>query len=216
MSPKSLIPLVVLLSLVACQEKGQPVSPAPAPAPGGSPEAVAVAGKAPENFRVRFETSCGDFVIEAHRAWAPIGVDRFHTLVTKGFFDECRFFRVAKGFVVQFGLNGDPTTNSHWANAEIRDDPVKAGNKKKTVCFATAGPNTRTSQLFINLKDNGRLDGMGFAAFGEVVEGWETVEKINGEYGESPDQGRINAEGNAYLNREFPRLDYIRKATVLP
>jgi len=206
--------LLVVVSLIACQKKDTP-APTP-PAPVGQPAVAPSAGSAPAEFKVRFETSAGDFVVSVVRANAPIGADRFHTLVTKGFYDGCRFFRVAKGFVVQFGLNGDPTLNSHWSEAAIRDDPVRMSNKAKTLCFATAGPNTRTSQLFINLKDNGRLDGMGFAAFGEVVEGWDSVEKINGEYGEDPDQGRINAEGNVYLEKQFPRLDYIRRATVLP
>ncbi len=174
-----------------------------------------MAGTAPETFKVRFETTAGEFVVEAKRELAPVGVDRFHDLVTQGYYDGCRFFRVVPNFVVQFGMHGDPKTGAKWRKADIKDDPVKGSNRKKTVCFATAGPDTRTTQLFINLRDNGRLDGMGFAAFGEVVEGFEVVEKINPEYGEKPRQDLIDKRGNEYLAESFPRLDYIKRAAVI-
>ncbi len=176
---------------------------------------------APDTFKTRFETSQGDFVVEAHRDWAPRGVDRFHELVTTGFFDEARFFRVLKGFVVQFGIHRDPVTAAKWRNSKIDDDPVNNPNGRGTLTFATSGPNSRTTQLFVNLGDNRRLDGMGFAAFGEVIEGLEVVDKLHGGYGEGapsgngPEQGRIQAEGNAYLEREFPKLDFVKTATIL-
>jgi len=175
---------------------------------------------APDTFKARFQTSRGEFVIEANRAWAPRGADRFHELATTGFFDEARFFRVLAGFVVQFGINKDPVTAAKWRNEKIPDDPVTQTNARGTITFATAGPNTRTTQLFINLADNGRLDGMGFSAFGRVTEGMDVVDKLYDGYGEGapsgngPDQGRIQTEGNAYLERDFPELDFIRSVTV--
>jgi len=171
--------------------------------------------KSPEVFKVRFETSKGEIVIQVHRAWAPRGADRFRELVEAGFFDGCRFFRVVPGFVVQFGLNGDPKLNAKWRNKRIPDDPVLHENLKGTITFATAGPNTRTTQLFINLVDNTNLDSMGFSPFGEVVKGMDVVEKIYAGYGERPQQPMIEAQGNAYLQKEFPKLDYIKKAEIL-
>src|SRR3989442_15009815 len=170
--------------------------------------------QAPEKFKAKFDTSKGAFVVEVHRDWAPKGADRFYNLVKNGFFDNTRFFRVVPNFMVQFGLNGDPTVQSVWRAANLKDDPGKESNKKGYVTFATAGPNTRTTQVFINFKDNGFLDSQGFAPFGQVVSGMDVVEKITSQYGESPNQGRIQAEGNAYLTKEFPKLDFIKKATI--
>jgi len=171
---------------------------------------------APEKFRVKCETSQGTFVIDVQRKWSPIGADRFHALVKAGYYDECRFFRVVPNFVVQFGMNGDPKTQKKW-DVEIKDDPVVVSNKKGYVTFAkSAKPNSRTTQLFINLRDNAFLDGMQFAPFGVVSEGMDVVLKINSEYGQKPQQGQIQAQGNAYLKKEFPKLDFIKKATIVP
>ena len=171
---------------------------------------------APATFRANFETSAGVFVIEVTKAWAPKGADRFYNLVKYGFYDGTRFFRVVSTFMVQFGINGDPKINEAWREANLTDDPVTQSNKRGFITFATSGPNSRTTQVFINFKDNGFLDGQGFAPFGQVVEGMEVVDKLNGEYGEAPSraQGAIQAEGNAFLAKNFPRLDYIKKATI--
>lgn len=178
------------------------------------PEAVTTPA-APEVFRVKFDTSKGVFVVEAHRAWAPNGADRFYDLVKQKFFDDTRFFRVVKGFMVQFGISGDPKTAESWRAKMIPDDPVKEGNVRGNISFAMAGPGTRTTQVFINFADNSQsLDPQGFAAFGRVVSGMDVVDQINSQYGESPDQGRIQAEGNDYLKQAFPNLDYIKTARV--
>src|SRR5262245_32986474 len=170
--------------------------------------------QAPPAYKAKFDTSKGVFVIEVHRDWAPKGADRFYNLVKNGFYDDTRFFRVVPDFMVQFGLNGDPNIQKTWSNASITDDPKKQSNKKGYVTFATRGANTRTTQVFINFKDNSFLDAQGFTPFGEVVTGMDVVEKITSQYGEKPNQGSINAEGNAYLNKELPKLDYVKKATV--
>lgn len=178
--------------------------------------------QAPAVFKANFDTSKGQFVIEVHRDWAPIGADRFYNLVKNGFYDDVRFFRVIPGFMAQFGIHGNPSVQSAWRPAQIKDDAVKQSNTRGMVVFATAGPNTRTTQLFINFGDNTGLDKQGFAPFGRVVQGMDVVDKIYGGYGEGaprgkgPDQGRIQAEGNAYLTKEFPRLDYIKAATIAP
>lgn len=169
---------------------------------------------AEDNFRVRFETTAGPFVMEVRPEWAPRGATQFRELVEANFYEGCRFFRVVPNFVVQFGINGNPVTHGGWAQP-IADDEVKHSNTKGTVTFATSGANTRTTQLFINLGDNASLDSQGFSPFGEIVEGMENVEKINAEYGEDPNQGQIESEGNAYLEREFPRLDYIKSTEIL-
>ena len=174
--------------------------------------------KAPDTYKARFDTSAGAFVIQVNRAWAPLGADRFYNLVKNGFFDNTRFFRVVPNFMVQFGIHGDPSIAAPWKDADITDDPVTQGNKRGTITFANAGPNTRSSQVFINFKDNTFLDApsRGFAPFGEIVSGMEAVDKINAEYGEKPDQGLIQSQGNAYLTKAFPRLDYVKKATIVP
>lgn len=169
---------------------------------------------APATYKAAFDTSAGRFVVEVHRDWAPKGADRFYNLVKNGFYDNCRFFRVVPNFMVQFGLNGDPGIQAVWRNANITDDPVKESNKRGSITFATAGPNTRTTQVFINFKDNGGLDRQGFAPFGQVVEGMDVVDKINAQYREEPNQAMIQSQGNAYLQKNFPKLDYIKKATI--
>jgi peptidyl-prolyl cis-trans isomerase A (cyclophilin A) len=176
--------------------------------------------KAPDTYRARFDTSAGVFVIEVNRASAPLGADRFYNLVKNGFYDEARFFRAIEGFMVQFGIHGDPAVSAVWRNARIQDDPVKGTNAPMTITFATAGPNTRTTQVFINFGNNAALDKQGFAPFGKVVQGSDVVNKIFTGYGEGaprgkgPEQGRVQMEGNAYLTKEFPKLDYIKKATI--
>jgi peptidyl-prolyl cis-trans isomerase A (cyclophilin A) len=177
--------------------------------------------QSPDSFRVAFQTSKGRFVIQAHRAWSPKGADRFYYLATHGYYDGVKFFRNVPDFMVQFGIHGDPQVNDVWQQLNIPDDPVKHSNLPGTVTYAMGGPNTRTVQIFINKKDNSRLDPMGFAPFGLVVEGMDVVRALNEEYGEAPpagvgpDQGRIQAEGNAYLNRWFPRLDSVLTARVI-
>jgi peptidyl-prolyl cis-trans isomerase A (cyclophilin A) len=169
---------------------------------------------APATFSAQFDTSVGPFVVQVHRAWAPKGADRFYNLVKNGFFNDARFFRVLPNFMVQFGINGDPSIQTAWREANITDDPVTQSNKRGYITFATAGPGTRTTQVFINFKDNAGLDAQGFAPFGQVVSGMEVVDKINAEYRENPEQGRIQMQGNAYLTRAFPRLDYVKRATI--
>lgn len=178
--------------------------------------------KAPESFKVKVETTKGSFTIAVTRSLAPNGADRFYNLVRSGYFKDIALFRVISGFMCQFGIHGDPKVAAAWRDAKIQDDPVKASNIRGAVTFAMAGPDTRTTQFFINFGDNARLDGMGFPSFGKVTEGMDVVDKINSEYGEGapsgrgPDQGRVQREGNTYLKKEFPNLDYIKSATVLP
>ena len=174
----------------------------------------ALTEQAPATYKAKFDTSKGPFVIEVHRAWAPKGADRFYNLVKNGFFDDTRFFRVVPDFMVQFGIHGDPAIQKNWANANIQDDPKNQSNKKGFVTFATRGPNTRTTQIFVNYKDNAFLDSQGFTPFGQVVTGLDVVEKINSQYGEKPNQGSIQSQGNAYLNKDFPKLDFVKKATI--
>ena len=174
----------------------------------------ALTEQAPATYKAKFDTSKGPFVIEVHRAWAPKGADRFYNLVKNGFFDDTRFFRVVPDFMVQFGIHGDPAIQKNWANANIQDDSKNQSNKKGFVTFATRGPNTRTTQIFVNYKDNAFLDSQGFTPFGQVVTGLDVVEKINSQYGEKPNQGSIQSQGNAYLNKDFPKLDFVKKATI--
>jgi len=171
---------------------------------------------APANFRVELETSRGPIEIEVIRAEAPIGADRFYNLVKSGYFQGASFFRVVPGFVVQFGLAADPAVTKAWKKS-IADDPVRTANRRGTLAFATTpSPNSRTTQLFINLGDNRKLDQMGFAPFGRIVRGMDTVDRLYAEYGESPDQDLIEAQGNAYLTKDFPLLDYIKTARIVP
>lgn len=185
-----------------------------------NPADPAFQAQAPDSFRARFATTNGDFVIAVHRAWAPLGADRFYNLVRSGYFDGVRFFRVMPGFMAQFGIHGDTAVTTAWRERRIQDDPVRRTNVRGMATFATAGPGTRTTQIFINYGNNDRLDGMGFAPFGQVVEGMEVVDSLYGAYGEGaprgrgPDQFRLNVEGEKYLARQFPKLDKINKATV--
>jgi peptidyl-prolyl cis-trans isomerase A (cyclophilin A) len=178
--------------------------------------------KAPDTFKARFDTTKGSFTVEVTRSLSPNGADRFYNLVKSGFFKDVAFFRVVPGFMVQFGMHGDPKVTAAWRDASIPDDPVKGSNTRGTITFAMGGPNTRTTQLFINFADNTRLDGMGFPPFGKVIEGMDVVDKINGEYGDMPQQGGtgpnpgyIAMQGNAYLKKSFPNLDYIKSATIV-
>jgi peptidyl-prolyl cis-trans isomerase A (cyclophilin A) len=187
---------------------------------GNLSDPAALNAKAPAVYQAKFDTSKGPFVVEVHRDWAPRGADRFYNLVKNGFFDNARFFRVIEGFMVQFGINGDPNIAGVWRDADIKDDPVKQSNERGTITFATAGPNTRTTQVFINFGDNAGLDGQGFSPFGKVVSGMEVVDSLYGGYGEGapngngPDQGRLQSQGNAYLEQDFPKLDFIKTATI--
>ena len=177
---------------------------------------AALKAKAPETFKAKFDTTKGVFVVEVKRAWAPIGADRFYNLVKNGFFDKIKFFRVVPNFVVQFGMHADPAISAKWRDANIMDEKVITGNKRGFLTYAKSGqPNSRSTQFFINLGDNERLDAMGFSAFGRVVQGMEVVDKLYSGYGESPDQQQIAAEGNAYLNKEFPKLDSVKTATIV-
>ena len=182
---------------------------------GDKKDPASLKEQAPAMYKAAFDTSAGKFVVEVHRAWAPNGADRFYNLVKSGFFDETRFFRVVPNFMVQFGINGDPAVASAWQNANLKDDPATGhGNKKGFVTFATRGKDTRTTQVFVNFKDNGFLDAQGFTPFGEVTVGMDVVEKINDSYGEKPNQGSIQSQGNVYLKAQFPKLDYVKKATI--
>ncbi len=177
---------------------------------------------APNEYKVKFETTAGDFTAKIHRDWAPQGADRFYNLVKIGYYDNIAFFRVIDGFMAQFGLHGNPDITAKWRNARIDDDPVKESNTRGRLTFATAGPNTRTTQLFINFGNNASLDRQGFAPFGEIVDGgMEVVDKIHSGYGEGaprgrgPSQSKIQQEGNEYLKQGFPELDYIKSATIV-
>ncbi len=189
---------------------------------GSLADPAALNEKAPPTYKAKFDTSKGAFVIEVHRDWAPNGADRFYNLVKNGFFNDARFFRVISGFMVQFGINGDPKISGVWRDADIKDDPVKESNKRGLVTFATAGPNTRTTQVFINFGNNTGLDDQGFSPFGQVISGMDVVDQLYSEYGEGapsgqgPDQGLVQTQGNAYLAKGFPKLDFIHKATIEP
>ena len=215
----ALLALIALqLIPVACKDKTPPPPPGAAvPTPPSPPLDAA----SPESFRVKFVTTKGDFTVEVTRAWAPKGADRFYRLVTEGYFKDIRFFRVLPGFMAQFGASGNPELNARMANLQIPDDPVTQSNKRGMVTFAMAGPNTRSNQFFINYGDNARLDSQGFPPFGKVVDGMKAVDAMYGGYGEGapnglgPGQDSIAAKGNEYLERAFPKLDYIKSATIV-
>lgn len=179
--------------------------------------------KAPDNFRVKFETTAGDFQVDVVRDWSPHGVDRFYNLVKIGYFEDVAFYRVMKGFMAQFGFHGDPAVNKAWSSAFIVDDPVKMSNTTGRLVFANMGrPNSRSTQFFINYGENRNLDNMGFAPFGEVVgDGMDVVRALYGDYGEcaprgrGPHQGYLSQQGNAYLKENFPKLDYIKNVVLI-
>lgn len=177
---------------------------------------AALNAQAPATYDVKFVTTQGDFTVHVTRAWSPLGADRFYNLVKAGFYNGQILFRVVPNFVVQFGLSGDPKINAAWQNANIKDDAKKHSNTKGTITFATAGPNTRTTQVFINLANNANLDNMGFTPFGEVS-GMDVVEHFYGGYADQPTghQGEISSQGNAYLEKNFPKLDKIKSATIV-
>lgn len=187
--------------------------------PGVKPIPANATATAPAKFKARFKTTKGDIVLEVTRDWAPLGADRFYNLVKIGYFQDIAVFRVIAGFMAQFGIHGDPSISAQWRSAQIMDDPVKQSNARGYITYAMAGPNTRTTQFFINFGDNRNLDGMGFAPFGRVIEGMDVVDNIYNGYGEGaprgrgPDQGRIQMQGNAYMKAEFPQLDYILSAS---
>ncbi|HTB76292.1 MAG TPA: peptidylprolyl isomerase [Polyangiaceae bacterium] len=243
--PLASVSLLASLALAACSkatpEPGQSSSSgaettaaaSSAPAPGGSAALASVlhpalldpanaTDTAPDVYKAKFTTSKGAFVVEVHRDWAPHGADRFYDLVKLGYFDDTRFFRAVDGFMVQFGINGDPAVNAKWQSANVTDDPVKGSNKRGFMSFAqTNMPNSRSTQVFINYADNARLDGMRFAPFAEVVQGMDIVDSLYKGYGEGapggmgPDQGRVQAQGNAYLDKSFPKLDAIKHAEIV-
>ncbi len=219
----------LLISMLACgialaqtptpaPKKAAPAAPKKA-APAAAPDLLkpgTLKAKAPEVYKVKFTTTKGDVIIQVNRVWAPIGSDRFYNLVKGGFYKDAAFFRIVPRFVAQFGIPARPDVAAAWDHAYLVDDRVTQSNKRGTLTFATAGPNTRTTQIFINYSDNTSLDAQGFAPFGTVIEGMDIVDKFFAGYGESPDQGRITAQGKAYLDRSFPNLDRIVNAVVMP
>jgi peptidyl-prolyl cis-trans isomerase A (cyclophilin A) len=215
------VSILLSASLLAQAPAGATVGKEPPRGPGNRVSLLNPASlhaKAPDVYKAQFTTTKGDFIVEVHRDWAVNGADRFYNLVKNGFYTDASFFRALPGFVVQFGMNAKPAVEAVWQKANIRDDAVKQSNKKGYVVFATAGPNTRTTQIFINLGDNSQLDSQGFAPFGMVVEGMDVVEKFYNGYGDpprGPDQGRIAAEGKAYLDKNFPQLDSIKTAKIV-
>ncbi|MDX6769972.1 MAG: peptidylprolyl isomerase [Elusimicrobiota bacterium] len=229
--------LLAVLTLAGCNKPASEGSsstpdaaPAAAPAAASIPAAASnpallapekATEKAPETFKVRLDTTQGPVVIAVTRAWSPLGADRFYNLVKLGYYDGVAFFRVLGGFMAQTGIHGDPAVNVKWRGARFPDDPMGVkSNTRGMVTFATAGPQSRTSQIFFNYGDNSNLDPMGFTPFGQVVEGMERLDKLYNGYGEGapsgpgPDQGRVQNEGNAYLKAEYPKLDYIKTARL--
>ena len=221
------LPLLALVSLAtACRHAPVAEDPSRAVARRRTllldPDAAFWRTPAPDTIHVRLETSKGTVVIEAYRDWAPIGVDRFYGLVRAGFFDDSRFFRVLPGYIAQFGIPGDPAVTAVWADRALADDPPRQSNLRGTVAYAMRGPNDRRTQLYINLADNIRNDREPFAVLGRVVYGMDVVDRLEGEYGERSGGGmrggkqeRVLREGNTYLDREFPRLDRIVRATIV-
>ncbi len=186
---------------------------------GGKKSAAMKPG--PAQYKVRMDTTKGPVVVLVHRDWSPLGADHFYELVNMHFYDGNYFFRALRGFVVQWGINGDPNVNKTWSQIPINDDPPRVSNKIGTVVYAAAGPNTRTTELFINLADNSRLDAQGFSPFGEVIQGMDNVMNFYTGYGEGPPSGTGPAQpaieqiGNPYLEEHFPKLDHIIKARII-
>jgi peptidyl-prolyl cis-trans isomerase A (cyclophilin A) len=212
----------LLIMMFACGiALAQTKSPAPAAkkgAPVAAPDLLkpnTLRAKAPDVYKVKFTTTKGDVIIQVNRGWAPLGADRFFNLVKNGFYKDAAFFRIVPRFVAQFGIAARPEVSAAWDRAYIADDRVIQSNKRGTLTFATAGPGTRTTQIFINFSDNAALDSQGFSPFGTVIEGMDLVDKFFSGYGESPDQGRITAQGKAYLDRSFPNLDRILNAVIM-
>jgi peptidyl-prolyl cis-trans isomerase A (cyclophilin A) len=210
---RALAAVLVSVAMTGCSSSPEP--------PKKEAKAPAKPETAPDVFQVNLDTSKGPVTIEVHRDWAPIGADHFYSLVKTGFYDGDRFFRVVRNFVVQFGISGDPSVNRLWSNLNLPDDPVKQHNVRGTISYATSGPNTRSTQVFINLKDNrSSLDGTGFAPFGKVTAGMDVVDSFYNSYGDMPPRGQgpdptqIEVQGNDYLTNHFPRLDYIKKAGI--
>jgi cyclophilin family peptidyl-prolyl cis-trans isomerase len=211
----SLIAVAAVAVLCSCGEKSPPPPPPPpAAAAASAAPATPAAPTTPDSFRVAFETTRGRFVIQVNTAWAPKGAERFRELTQAGFFNKEKFFRTIPDFVTQFGLSANPSDNKTW-DKPILDDPVHGTNARGTFVFATQGPNTRTHQFFINLKDNANLDAMGFAPLGRIVEGMAVVDSLYGGYGEDPNQTLIQMQGNTYLDRTFPKLDEIKSAKII-
>ena len=207
----------MLILAVGAALFAQTEAPKAAPAKPNLLNPATMKATAPATFTVQFETTKGPFTVRVTRAWAPNGADHFYNLVRAGFFTDAAFFRVIPGFMAQFGISARPEVSKIWANSNIQDDPVKQSNKRGTVTFAqTSARNSRSTQLFINYGDNSQLDSQRFAPFGEVIKGMEVVDKINSEYQERPDQGAITNQGKAYLDKNFPRLDRITSATIVP
>ncbi len=213
------------LVLVGCPkeettEASREAEPAAAAAPAPKETKEMTATTAPAKYTVELDTTKGAIVIDVRREWAPHGADRFYELVQNGYYADVAFFRVIGGFMAQVGISGDPATNAEWRQKRIPDDPVKASNSRGTVTFATSGPDSRTTQFFINFTDNSRLDGMGFAPFGKVKD-MAPVDSLYDGYGEGaprgrgPSQGRMQSEGNKYLRESFPKLDYIKSAKII-
>ena len=217
---KALIVLLATGTVMLAQTPAPTKSAAAPQAPAESPllHPANLKAKAPDDFKVKFVTTHGEFTVEVHRDWSPLGADRFYNLVKNKFFTDAAFFRYVPGFIVQFGIHAKPEIAKAWENANINDDPIKPGNsnKKGTVVFATAGPNTRTTQFFVNLNNNPGLDSQHFTPFGEVTEGLDIVSGLYSGYGEQPQQGLIQSQGKAYLDKSFPKMDSIKSATILP
>lgn len=233
---KLLFTSLLLCALASAQAPAQKAAPTKAATPATPPAATKAAppaapkavgpnlmdpstlrARAPEEFNVRLTTNKGAILIHVTRAWAPNGADHFYNLVRAGFYNDASFFRVVPGFMVQFGISANPAASKVWSNNNIQDDPVRQSNKPGFVTYAqTSLPNSRSTQLFINYGDNGFLDSMRFAPFGQVIEGMEVATAINAEYREQPDQGRLTAEGKAYVDKNYPRLDRIVSAVVVP